>query len=82
MLPSIITSSIKIGSFASGYGSISGKARHIIVIKRHWVVGRLIVISSSFLSLFGDFLFKWGVFFFAWERASFYPFVFAFALSS
>jgi hypothetical protein len=31
----IIISSIKIGSFANGYGSISGRARHIIVIKRH-----------------------------------------------
>jgi hypothetical protein len=35
MLPLVITISIKIENFANGYESINGRARHIILIKRH-----------------------------------------------
>jgi hypothetical protein len=33
ILPLVITSSIKVGSFANGYGGVGGSARHIIIIE-------------------------------------------------
>jgi hypothetical protein len=55
MLSLIIIYPIKTGSLADGYGSVSGRARHVIVIKRHSVIGKVIVLVSSFPSLLGDF---------------------------
>jgi hypothetical protein len=57
MLPLVITSSIKVGSFANGYRGVGGSARHIIIIEGHLVIGRLIVIVSYFLPFLGVFLF-------------------------
>jgi hypothetical protein len=56
MLPLIIISSIKMGSFANWYGSICSGTWHIIVVERHRVIRRLIGLSS-FPPLLGDFLF-------------------------
>jgi hypothetical protein len=57
MLPLVITSSIKVESFANGYGGVDGSARHIIIIEGHLVIGRCIMIVSSFLPFHGVFLF-------------------------
>jgi hypothetical protein len=62
MLPLIIIHPIETGSIANGYESVSGRAIHVIVIRRHSVIGRLIVLVSSFPPLLGDFLIGVAVF--------------------
>jgi hypothetical protein len=49
-------------SFANGYESISGRARHVIVIKRHSVIESLIMLVPSFPPLLGDFLIRVTIF--------------------
>jgi hypothetical protein len=71
MLPLVIVWPIKTGSFANGHGSIGSRNRHVIVIKRHRVIGRLIVIVPSFFPLLRDFLFEWGLTIFAWGGVCF-----------
>jgi hypothetical protein len=46
------------GSLANGYESVSGRIWHVIVIERHRIVRRFIVLVSSFPPLVGDFLFE------------------------
>jgi hypothetical protein len=58
MLPLIIVRAIKIWSFANVYGSISGRAKHVIVIKRHSVIRGLIMLFSFPLPFVEEFLFK------------------------
>jgi hypothetical protein len=60
MIPLIINSSIKTGSFANGYGSVRSERWHGIAIEGHRVV-RLVVLSS-FPPLLGDFVFRVIVF--------------------
>jgi hypothetical protein len=62
MLPLVIVRPIKIGSFANGYGSISGIVRHVIIIKRHSVIGGLIMLVPSLPPLLEDFLIGVAVF--------------------
>jgi hypothetical protein len=62
MLSFVIIHSIEMGSLANGYESISGRAWYVIVIKRHRVMGRLIVLVSSFPPILGDVLFGVAIF--------------------
>jgi hypothetical protein len=62
MLSFIIICSIEMGSLADGYGSVRGRVRHVILIKRHSVIGSPIVLVSSFPPLLGDFLIEATVF--------------------
>jgi hypothetical protein len=47
MLPLVIVQPIKTENLANGYGSVSGRVRHIIVIEGHRVIRRLAVLVSS-----------------------------------
>jgi hypothetical protein len=58
MLSLVIVRPIEIGSLTNGYGSVSGRVRHIIVIEGHRIIRRLIVLVSSLPPLIGDFLFE------------------------
>jgi hypothetical protein len=62
MLPLVIVRPIKMRSFANGYGSVSGRIWHVIIIEGHSVIGRLIVLVSSSPPLLGDFLFGVAIF--------------------
>jgi hypothetical protein len=44
------------GSLTNGYGSVSVRVWHVIVIEGHRVIRRLIMLVSSILPLIGDFL--------------------------
>jgi hypothetical protein len=75
MLPLIIIWPTKIWSFANGYRSISGRARHVIVVKIQSVIGALIMLFPFLLPFVRDLLFKWGVVIFAWGGILFAFFV-------
>jgi hypothetical protein len=47
----IIVCSIKITSLVNGYGSISHRAMHVIVVKRHSSIGEFIMLFLSFFAL-------------------------------
>jgi hypothetical protein len=57
MLPLVIIHPIKTGSLANGCGSISGRVLHAIVIERHRVIRRLVVLFLSLPPIVGGLLF-------------------------
>jgi hypothetical protein len=61
MLPLIIVWSSKIRSLANRYGSIGHRAKHVIAIKRHSIVGGIIALFLVFLCFVGDILFICGI---------------------
>jgi hypothetical protein len=62
MLPLIIICPIKTGSLANWCKSISCRDRTVIIIKRHNVIGSLIMLVPSFPPLLGQFLIRVTVF--------------------
>jgi hypothetical protein len=57
MLPLVIVQPIKTGSLTNRYRSVSGRARHVIVIEGHRVKRSLIMLVFSLPPHIGDFLF-------------------------